>query len=92
MWRKTLIKQIAKNLSLTEEAYKAIAIDNEEASIEDYHQNKLLEQAKRPTETTASDLLLGVTKEAKETSQETRKQEAQFQLGYKGIISLLARA
>ncbi len=71
MWKKTLIKQIAKNLSLTEEAYKAIAIDNEEASIEDYHQNKLLEQAKRPTETTASDLLLGVTKEIKEVPQET---------------------
>ena len=71
MWRKTVIKQIAKNLSLTEEAYKAIAVDNEEASIEDYHQNKLLEQAKRPTETTASDLLLGVTKEIKEVPQET---------------------
>ena len=34
-------------------------------------QNKLLEQAKRPTETTASDLLLGVTKEIKEVPQET---------------------
>ena len=59
MWRKTVIKQIAKNLSLTEEAYKAIAVDNEEASIEDYHQNRLLEQAKRPTEVSASALLLG---------------------------------
>ena len=74
MWRKTLIKQIAKNLSLTEEAYKAIAIDNEEASIEDYHQNKLLEQAKRPTETTASDLLLGVNKETKKEETEEVKE------------------
>lgn len=49
MWRKTIIKQIAKNLPLTEEAYKAIAIDNEESDIKEYQKNQLVEQAKRPS-------------------------------------------
>lgn len=69
MWRKTVIKQIAKNLSLTEEAYKAIAVDNEEASIEDYHQNRLLEQAKRPSDASASALLLTSLPKAQETQE-----------------------
>lgn len=47
MWRKTAIKQIAKNLPLTEKAHEAIALDNEEASIDDYHKNALVEQARR---------------------------------------------
>lgn len=57
MWRKTVIKQISKNLPLTEEAYKAIAVDNEESSIDDYHKNSLLEQSKRPSEANIENLL-----------------------------------
>lgn len=57
MWRKTVIKQISKNLSLTEEAYKAIANDNEESSIEDYHKTSMLEQSRRPTEMSIDSLL-----------------------------------
>lgn len=57
MWRKTVIKQISKNLPLTEEAYEAISKDNEESSIEDYHKNSLLEQSKRPTEMSIESLL-----------------------------------
>ena len=60
MWRKTIIKQIAKNLSLTEEAYKAIASDNEESSIEDYHKNAMLEQAKRESTSLESILITSV--------------------------------
>lgn len=50
MWRKTLIKQISKNLPLTEEIAKAIAVDNEESSIEDFQKNSLLDRSKRPSE------------------------------------------
>lgn len=53
MWRKTIIKQLSKNLSLTEEVYTAIAEDNKEASIEDFHKNQLA----RPS-TNLGDLLL----------------------------------
>lgn len=57
MWRKTVIKQISKNLSLSAEIYEAIAKDNEESSIEDYHKTSMLEQSKRPTEMTIENLL-----------------------------------
>lgn len=57
MWRKTVIKQISKNLPLTEEVYKAIAVDNEESSIEDYQKSSLLEQSKRPSEANIENLL-----------------------------------
>jgi recombinational DNA repair protein RecT len=57
MWRKTVIKQISKNLPLTEEVYKAISTDNEESSIEDYHKTSMLEQSKRPTEMSIENLL-----------------------------------
>lgn len=57
MWRKTVIKQISKNLSLSAEVYEAIAKDNEEGSIEDYHKTSMLEQSKRPTEMTIENLL-----------------------------------
>lgn len=57
MWRKTVIKQISKNLPLTEEVYKAIATDNEESSIDDFHKTSMLEQSKRPTEMSIENLL-----------------------------------
>ena len=57
MWRKTVIKQISKNLPLTEEAYKAIAVDNEESSIEDFQKNSLLDRSKRPSEASIENLL-----------------------------------
>lgn len=57
MWRKTVIKQISKNLPLTEEIYKAIAVDNEESSIEDFQKSSLLEQSKRPSEANIENLL-----------------------------------
>ena len=57
MWRKTVIKQIAKNLPLTEEVYKAIAVDNEESSIEDFQKNTLLDRSKRPSESSIENLL-----------------------------------
>lgn len=57
MWRKTVIKQISKNLSLSAEVYEAIAKDNEESSIDDYHKNSLLEQSKRPSEANIENLL-----------------------------------
>jgi len=57
MWRKTVIKQIAKNLPLTEEVYKAIAVDNEESSIEDFQKNSLLDRSKRPSEASIENLL-----------------------------------
>lgn len=57
MWRKTAIKQLAKNLPLTEEISKAISDDNEEASITDYHKNAMIEQATRESTELASLLL-----------------------------------
>lgn len=57
MWRKTVIKQIAKNLPLTEEVYQAIAVDNEESSIEDFQKNSLLDRSKRPSEASIENLL-----------------------------------
>lgn len=57
MWRKTVIKQISKNLSLSAEIYEAIAVDNEESSIEDFHKSSMLEQSKRPTEMSIENLL-----------------------------------
>lgn len=57
MWRKTVIKQISKNLPLTEEVYEAISKDNEESSIEDFHKTSMLEQSKRPTEVSVESLL-----------------------------------
>lgn len=47
MWRKTAIKQVSKNLSLTENAYSAIAADNEESSIEDYQKQSMVDHAIR---------------------------------------------
>ena len=57
MWKKTLVKQISKNLSLTEEIYSAIDEDNKESSIEDYNKRAMIEQAQRPS-ANLEDLLL----------------------------------
>lgn len=57
MWRKTVIKQISKNFSLSEEVYSAIVEDQKESSIEDYQKNTLLEQSKRPSEMSVESLL-----------------------------------
>lgn len=57
MWRKTVIKQISKNFSLSEEVYSAIVEDQKESSIEDYQKNTYLEQSKRPSEMSVESLL-----------------------------------
>lgn len=77
MWRKTVIKQISKNLSLSAEVYEAIAKDNEESSIDDYHKSSLLEQSKRPTEHTVESLLQTASKveeKEEETVQEIQEE------------------
>lgn len=59
MWKKTAIKQISKNLPLTEKISEAISMDNTspESSIEDYHERKMIEHATRPSEGKIADLL-----------------------------------
>lgn len=57
MFRKTVIKQIAKNFALNEQIASAISEDNKESSIEDFSKNSLLEQARRPTEHSIENLL-----------------------------------
>lgn len=60
MFRKTVIKQIAKNFALNEQIEQiasAISEDNKESSIEDFSKNSLLEQARRPTEHSIENLL-----------------------------------
>lgn len=49
MWRKTVIKQVAKNLSLTEDVYSAIAEDNKDWDIEEYQKRSLVENMTRPS-------------------------------------------
>lgn len=57
MWRKTAIKQLAKNLSLTESAYKAITDDNSDGDIKEYQERETIEHAKRPTEVSLAESL-----------------------------------
>jgi hypothetical protein len=57
LWRKTVIKQIAKNFAMNEQISSAISEDNKEGSIEDYHRTSLLDQARRPTEQNIESLL-----------------------------------
>lgn len=59
MWRKTAIKQIAKNLPITEQIDRAINDDNSSAenNIEEYHERKMMEYATRPSEGKIADLL-----------------------------------
>lgn len=57
MWRKTAIKQIAKNLPLTEAVNKAIADDNTDGDINAYNERMAIEHATRPSEGKIADLL-----------------------------------
>ena len=57
MWRKTAIKQIAKNLPLTDTITKAIADDNSDGDINAYNERKTIEHATRPSEGKIADLL-----------------------------------
>lgn len=57
MWRKTAIKQIAKNLPLTETVNKAIADDNTDGDINAYNERMAIEHATRPSEGKIADLL-----------------------------------
>lgn len=57
MWRKTAIKQIAKNLPLTETVNKAIADDNTDGDINTYNERMAIEHATRPSEGKIADLL-----------------------------------
>lgn len=57
MWRKTAIKQLAKNLSLTEKVAEAIQNDNADGDIKEYQERKAIEHATRPSEGQIADLL-----------------------------------
>lgn len=57
MWRKTAIKQIAKNLPLTKTVNKAIADDNTDGDINAYNERMAIEHATRPSEWKIADLL-----------------------------------
>ena len=57
MWRKTVIKQIAKNISITDEIHSAIAEDNKESDILEYQKKLLVEQATRPSKSIESLLI-----------------------------------
>lgn len=78
MWRKTAIKQIAKNLPLTEKISEAIANDNAspENSIEEYHERKMIEYAKRESEGSVADLLAMPQNETSAPPQEAKIDEA----------------
>lgn len=65
MWKKTIIKQIAKTLPKNEEIFKALDTDNDEADIKDFQESQMLKQAKRESEADVSDLL-DITKEPNE--------------------------
>jgi hypothetical protein len=67
MWRKTAIKQVAKLMPKSEEIFKAIENDNEEAPVEEIAKSRLLEQATRESEADVSKLL-GVGKVPDQTS------------------------
>ena len=68
MWRKTAIKQLAKNLSLTEKVAEAIQNDNADGDIKEYQERKAIEHATRPSEGKIADLLgVAPTKNTKST-------------------------
>lgn len=68
MWRKTAIKQLAKNLSLTEKVAEAIQNDNADGDIKEYQERKAIEHATRPSEGQIADLLgVAPTKNTKST-------------------------
>ncbi len=75
LWRKTVIKQIAKNFAMNEQISSAISEDNKEGSIEDYHRTSLLDQARRPTEQNIESLLSPKRWEDQKVDEENEKIE-----------------
>ena len=67
MWRKTAIKQLAKNLSLTEKVAEAIQNDNADGDIKEYQERKAIEHATRPSEGQIADLLGTAVREKPQT-------------------------
>lgn len=57
MWKKTVIKQIAKTLPQNEVLAKAFEEDNKESDIKEYRKQAIIEEAKKETDFKMASLL-----------------------------------